>query len=101
MGDLVGVLGHGLVVEVAGGVGVEGEVELVLPAELEAGARQGVVAQFRRRVAFGQVGGVGGDFIGDHPGLHVVAVGQAQMLLRGDVAEHGAAEPADHRRADA
>ena len=35
------------------------------------------------------------------PDFHVVAIGQAQMLLRRDVAEHRAAEPADHRRADA
>ncbi len=41
------------------------------------------------------------NFIGNHAGFYVVAVGQAQMLLRGDVAQHGAAEPADHRRADA
>jgi len=33
--------------------------------------------------------------------LHVVAVGQAQVLLRRHVAEHGAAEPADHGGADA
>ncbi len=39
--------------------------------------------------------------IGDHAGFHVVAIGQAEMLLRRDVAEHGRAEPADHRRADA
>ena len=51
-------------------------------------------------MALGQVGGVGGDAIGDDAGLHVVAVRQAQMLLRRDVAEHGGAEPADHRRAD-
>ena len=35
------------------------------------------------------------------PSLHVVAVGQAEVLLRRDVAEHGAAEPADHGGADA
>jgi hypothetical protein len=44
VGDLVRFLGQGLVVEVAGGFGVEGEVELVLPAELEAGAAERVVA---------------------------------------------------------
>ena len=40
MGDLVGFLGEGLVVEVAGGFRVEGEVELILPAELEPGAER-------------------------------------------------------------
>ena len=38
MGDLVGLFGQGLVVEVAGGFRVEGEVELVFPAEFEPGA---------------------------------------------------------------
>jgi hypothetical protein len=35
------------------------------------------------------------------PVLHVVLVRQAQVLLGRDVAEHGGAVPADHRRADA
>src|SRR5690348_14733379 len=39
--------GKGLVVECLGGVGVEAEVELVAPAELEAGAAQCVVVQSR------------------------------------------------------
>ena len=61
MGDLVRVLRQRLVVVGAGGVGVEAEVELVLPAELEAGAAEGVVPHLRGRVALGQIGGVGGD----------------------------------------
>ena len=51
MRDLVGVLGQGLVVVGARRVGVEREVELVVPAEVEAGAGEGVVAQLRGRVA--------------------------------------------------
>jgi hypothetical protein len=81
--------------------GSSAEVELVLPAELEARRRQRVVAQPARRVALGEVGGVRGDLVGDDADLDVVAVGQAEMLLRRDVAEHRRAEPADHRRADA
>ena len=49
-----------LVVVLFGGVGVEGEVELVSPAELEASAGQGVVAHLGGGVAFGEVGSVGG-----------------------------------------
>ena len=51
-------------------------------------------------MAFGEVGGMGGDLVGDHAVLDVVAVRQAEMLLRRDVAEHGGAEPADHGGAD-
>ncbi len=47
MGDLVGVLRQGLVVVGARRIRVEAEVELVLPAEVEPGAAQGVVAQLR------------------------------------------------------
>ena len=51
-------------------------------------------------MALGQIRGMCGDAIGDHAGLHIVAIGKAQMLLGRDIAEHGAAEPADHRRPD-
>ena len=61
MRHLVRLLGQRLVMVFAGGVGIEREVELVVPAELEAGARERVVAELRRRVALGEVGGVGGE----------------------------------------
>jgi hypothetical protein len=51
-------------------------------------------------VALGEVGGVGGELVGDDADLDVVAVGEAEMLLGRDVAEHRRAEPADHRGAD-
>ncbi len=44
---------------------------------------------------------MGGDLVGDDADLHVIAVGQAEMLLGRDIAEHGGAEPADHGSADA
>ena len=49
-------------------------------------------------MAFGEVGGVGGELVGDDAGFDVVAIGQAQVLFRRDVAEHRRAEPADHGR---
>ena len=65
---------QGLVVILLGRVGVERQVELVAPAEIEAGAGQRVVAQPRGGVAFRQVGGVGGELVGDDTDLDVVAV---------------------------
>ena len=100
MGALVRFLRHGLVVVFHGPLGVEPEVELVLPAELEARLRQRVVARLRARVALGQVGGVGSDAVSHQAFAHVVLVGQAQVLLGRDVAEHRRAVPADQRRAD-
>ena len=61
MRHLVRLLGQRLVMEGAGRFRVEREVELVLPAEFEAGARQRVVADFCRRMPLGEIGGMGGD----------------------------------------
>ena len=80
---------------------VEAEVELVLPAELESRLAQGVVAELCAGVALGQVGGVRGDFVRDDAFLYVLFVRQAKVFLGSDIAEHRAAVPADHRRADA
>ena len=70
--------GQRLVVELARGVGVQRQRELVVPAELEPGPRQRVVTVLRARMALGQIGGVRGDLVGDHPVLDVLAVGQAR-----------------------
>src|SRR3546814_9287157 len=48
-------LRHGLVVEFAGAFGIQAEVELVVPAELEARLAQGVVAHLRAGMALGEV----------------------------------------------
>ena len=41
-----------------------------------------------------------GNFVGDHPGFYIGAIGQAQMFLRCHIAQHRGAEPTDHRRAN-
>jgi hypothetical protein len=68
VGELGAILGQGLVVEFARLVRVEAEVELVVPAEFEARLAQRVVADLRARVALGQIGGVGGELVGDDAG---------------------------------
>lgn len=74
---------------------VEREVELVAPAELEASFRQGVVTDGSAWMSLRQVGGMGGYLVGDHTCAHVILVRQGEMLLRGDIAEHGGSEPSD------
>src|SRR5947207_13617456 len=81
-------------------VRVETQVKLILPAELETCLRQRVVPDLRSGVAFRQVGGVGGDLVGDDAVLDIVLVRQTQMLLGRDIAQHRSAVPADHRGAD-
>ena len=63
--DLGAVGRQRLVVEGARGHRIERQVELVLPAELEARLRQRVVPRLRPRMALGEIGGVRGDLVGD------------------------------------
>ena len=74
------------VMEGAGRIGVEREVELVLPSEIEA---RPPGASSRSRAPgwpFRQIGGMRGDLVGDDAGLDVVAIGQSQVFLGRDVA---------------
>ena len=75
MRHLVPLLRQRRVVEGAGSVRVERQVELVLPAEIEARARERIVTGTRSRVALGEIGGVRGDLVGDDAHLDVVAIG--------------------------
>ena len=100
MRQLGAFLRQGFVMELARGVRVEAQVELVFPAELEAGLAERIVALAGGGVALGQVRGVGGDLVGDDAVFDVLLVRQAEVFLGRDVAEHGAAVPADHGRAD-
>ncbi len=88
------------VMELAGGFGIEREIELVLPAKFETRFADGVVAILRAGMAFGQIRRVGGDLIGDNAVFDVFFVRQTEMLLRSDVTQHRGAVPADHGRAD-
>jgi hypothetical protein len=65
---------------------VETEIKLVLPTEFEPCFREGIVAILRTGVALGEVGSVGGNFVGDHPVFDVLPVRQAKVFLRSDVA---------------
>jgi len=81
VGELGAFLGEGLVVEALGLVRVQAEVELVVPAELVARLGERVVADLGAGVALGEVGGVGGELVGDDAFLDVVLVREAQVLL--------------------
>ena len=101
MGGFGTVLGESFVVIEAGGDGIEAEVKLVFPTEFEAGLAEGVVAVLGAGVAFGEVRSVGGELVGDDTDFDIVLVRKAEVFLGRDVAEHGAAIPADHGGTDA
>ena len=48
----------------------------------------------------GQIGSMSGNLVGNHAVLHIIAIWQAEMLFRRNIAEHGAAIPADLCRTD-
>src|SRR5436305_11283569 len=54
---------------------IEREVELVLPAELEARFGERVVVQLRPRMSLSQIGGVRGNLVGNHSVFYVIFVG--------------------------
>ena len=75
-------------------------MELVFPSELETCLAHGVIPVVSSGVSLGKVGGVGGEFEGNHAFFHVVPVRQSEVFLLGHVAEHGCPEPADHGTTD-
>ena len=64
-------------------------------------ALERALSRIWRQGGLGEVGGVGGELVGDDAFLDVVLVGQAEVFLGRHVAEHRRAVPADHRGADA
>lgn len=92
--------GQGIVVEGDGGVRIVGQIELVEPTELEASLGNRIVAIHRVRVVLGDVCGVAGDLVGNHALLHIILVRQAEVFLRGHVAQHSGAVTTDLGGAD-
>ena len=95
------ILRQGFIVVSTGGVGIEAEVELVFPAELESSLAEGVVAVLRTGMTFRKVGRMGCEFVGNDTCLHIVLVWQAKVLFGGHITKHRAAIPTDHRGTDA
>src|SRR5437870_4975747 len=100
MRSLRSLLRKSFVMKLARGFGIEREIELIFPAKFEACFADGVVAVLRAGMAFRQIGGVGGDLVGDDAVFDVFLVRQSEMFFRRDVAKHGATVPAYHGRAD-
>lgn len=96
MRRLMRVLGQRFVVVGARRIGIKADIELVLPAKFEARPAHRIVPELGGRVALGKVGCMRGDAVGDDAGLHIIAIGQAEMFFRRHVAQHRRAEPADH-----
>src|SRR5262249_31190344 len=99
-GLFVVVVRQGLVVHGTRGLGIEGEGKLLFPVEGVTSVAERVVTILGSGPVAGDVRRVRRDLVGDDPVLHVLFIGQAQVLLGRNVTEHGSAVPADHRGAD-
>ena len=100
MGRFRSLLRERLIMKFPSSFRIQRQVELILPSEFKARFRDRVVAVLRAGMAFGQIRRVGGDLVGDDAVFDVFFVRQTEMFFRRDVTKHGAAVPADHRRAD-
>src|SRR6478672_6456890 len=69
-------LRQSLVVKLTCGLGIKREIELIFPTKFKTRLADGVVAVLRAGVAFGEVGGVRGDLIGDDAVFNVLFVRQ-------------------------
>ena len=61
--------------------GVDGEFELLFPVEGEAGSGEFVVSVAGAGAVSCDVGGVGGDFVGDQALLDILLIREAQVFL--------------------
>ena len=91
-------LRQGLVVKLAGRFGIERQVELIIPPELETRFGYGVVVVLRAGMAFGQIGGVGGDLVCDDAVFDVFLVRQTEMFFRRDLTTGSAELACSSRR---
>jgi hypothetical protein len=96
MRQLVCLARQRLIVKCTGCIGIEGQVELILPPKIEPGPRDRIVARAGRGMTLRQIGGVRRDFVSDHTHFDVVAIRESQMLLGLDLTEHRCSKPADH-----
>jgi len=80
---------------------VEAQVELVFPAEFEAGLAQRVVAYCAPGWPLARSAAWAAILSGDDAVFHVFLVRQAEVFLGRDVAQQRAAVPANHRRTNA
>ncbi len=74
MRGLVRLLREGFIVKASRRVRVETQVELILPAELEPGAGDGIIAQPGRRMTFRQICRMCSELVGDDAGFYVFPV---------------------------
>ena len=80
--------GKSFVVELTRGFRIQRKIELIFPSKFKPRFADGVVAVLRAGMAFGQIGGVRGDLVGDHAIFDVLLVRQTEMFFRRDVAKH-------------
>ena len=81
-------------------VGVERQVELVFPPEVETSLAHGVVAYHGTGMSLGDVGCMSGNLVRDDTVSHILQIRQGEVLLWSDVTYHRGAHPCNLCRAD-
>ena len=81
MGLLGALCWQGGVVEGSRTLGIEREVEVVVPAELEACLAQSVVAELHAGMSLREIRRVRGDLVRDHALTDIFAIREPEVLL--------------------
>ena len=79
---------------------IQGQLKLLVPVEVVAGAAELVVTVTGAGAVAGDVCRMGSDLVSDQAFAHILSIGQTEVLLRRHVTEHRRAMPTGHRRTD-
>mmetsp|Transcript_59573 Transcript_59573/g.72914 ORF Transcript_59573/g.72914 Transcript_59573/m.72914 type:complete len:477 (+) Transcript_59573:302-1732(+) len=94
---LSSIMGDGLIMHLACSDRIQGQVKLVVPAELKTSLGQSIVPLLRTWMSFGQVSSMSSNAVCNEAGLDILPIWQAQMLLGSHVAQHSCPHGTDVR----
>src|ERR1700760_2880553 len=89
------VVGQSFIVKLTSTIGIEAQVELILPTKLEACLGESIVSNLRTGQSLRQVRCMRGNFVSDDARTNILSIWKTQMFLRSNVAEHRSSIPSD------
>ena len=91
---------QGFIVKFPRRIRIKGQIELIFPPEFKPGFAQCIIAVLRTGMSFGQIGRMGGNFVGDNAVFTSFLLGKPKMFFWRYIAQHGRTKPANHGRAN-